>query len=198
MTSMTEAGHSQRLRLFFALWPEAPVRQALAEAARALDGFPGRAVPAANYHLTLAFLSDVPAEQLAALRALGDGLALPPLTLTLDRWGSFAGPGVLWLGPSRVPSALADFEQALWEGLAPLGFRREHPRFIPHVTLRRRSGRAVPAGPAPAVRWPVSAWALVRSTRDTGRSTYAPERLWPVAPNSAPPPDLPAAGPPDS
>ncbi len=188
----------ERLRLFFALWPAEDTRRSLAHAARGLRGLPGRAVPPANYHLTLAFLSDVAPEHLTALRGLGNRLTLPAFTLTLDRWGRFPGPAVLWLGPSAVPPALMAFEQALWAGLAPLGFRRDHPQFVPHVTLRRRAGGSEPGHPAPVVRWRVGSWALVRSTRDTGASTYTPECAWPAVPISAAPPDLPAAGLPDS
>lgn len=195
---MRPPARTDRLRLFFALWPEDAVRQSLAQAARELRGCPGRAVPPANFHLTLAFLADVSPERLPTLHALGDRLVLPAFTLTLDRWGSFPGPGVLWLGPSAVPQALVSFEQVLWAELSVLGFRRDHPGFVPHVTLRRRAGRAVPASAPAAVRWRVGGWALVRSTRDTGASAYTPERWWPTGPNSAGPRDLPAAGLPDS
>ena len=55
------AGEAQR-RLYFALWPDAALRATIARVAAgpaAVAG--GRAVPAADLHVTLAFLGGVPA-----------------------------------------------------------------------------------------------------------------------------------------
>ncbi|MDH5265059.1 MAG: RNA 2',3'-cyclic phosphodiesterase, partial [Betaproteobacteria bacterium] len=65
-------------RLFFALWPDAAARAALADLARATaNRYGGRAVPAANLHLTLVFLGEVDPARIAALRRAVDGLASP-------------------------------------------------------------------------------------------------------------------------
>lgn len=171
---------TERSRLFFALWPNEQVRNLIVQAtARPLAGLPGRPVPAANLHLTLAFLHSVERERLPGLVAMAETLALPPMPLGLDRWGYFAGPRVLWLGPASVPESLSVFERTLWEALAPLGFRREHARFQPHVTVRRKAVSA-PAEPPEPVPWPVSDWALVQSRPGHMGSTYTALAQWPA------------------
>lgn len=171
---------TERARVFFALWPGEQVRTRIVEAtARPLAGLPGRPVPAANLHLTLAFLHSVEQTRLPVLAEVAEALVLPPMTLVLDRWGFFAGPRVLWLGPEAIPESLGAFEQRLWEALAPLGFRREHGRFHPHVTVRRKAVSA-PAKPPEPVSWPVTDWALVQSRPGQIGSMYTPLAQWPV------------------
>ena len=67
------------LRLFYALWPDEPLRERLAEAARdAVRQSGGRPVPAGNYHLTLAFLGRNTGRRLVDLvSALLDDLPSP-------------------------------------------------------------------------------------------------------------------------
>jgi 2'-5' RNA ligase len=59
------------VRLFFAVFPNSEARCRLAPAAQALvlDN-ESRRVPSENYHMTLAFIGEVPAP-LAALKAVG-------------------------------------------------------------------------------------------------------------------------------
>ena len=55
-------------RVFFALWPDADARVALAALAREIAArTKGRAPPAANLHMTLAFIGEVPPERIGAL-----------------------------------------------------------------------------------------------------------------------------------
>jgi 2'-5' RNA ligase len=59
-------------RMFFALWPDAAARAALAGlAAEVVRGGGGRAPAAANLHLTLAFVGAVAPERREALHAAG-------------------------------------------------------------------------------------------------------------------------------
>jgi 2'-5' RNA ligase len=178
--SLMVAPATERLRVFFALWPDAALRAQLVTAtAQAVSGAPGRAVPAANLHVTLAFLHSVEAALLPALLEVGEQLPLPRLTLALDCWGYFARPRVLWLGPAQVPADLTRFEQQLWQALEPLGFAREHAQFRPHVTLARKAA-GIPALPPPRIDWPVRRWALVRSRPHSAGSVYTPLAEWPA------------------
>ena len=95
-------------RLFFALWPDEATREALRRATRTvLRHCGGKPVRPENFHITLAFLGNVPDEQLDAVLGAASGISLEPLTLTLDRFGYFPVPQVLWLGPAQTPDGAA-------------------------------------------------------------------------------------------
>lgn len=138
-------------RLFFALWPDDPLRARLRRAVRpAVQLAGGRPVLPADLHLTLAFLGQVPESRLDDVLTAGASVSMPPIRLELDRFGCFPRAGVFWLGPERTPAALTDFVVALWHSLEPLGLMGRGV-FRAHVTLCRKVRRA-PALPAP---WPV-------------------------------------------
>lgn len=139
------------MRLFFAAWPPAGTAEGLARWARAAQRESGgRAVPAQNIHLTLAFLGD--ADPAAA--ALAATARVPALELVLDEARFWAHRRMIWVGSTQAPPALARLAQALGEKRA----------FAAHVTLIRhvRHGRRLP--PFPALPWPVREFTLVDST----------------------------------
>ena len=104
-------------RLFFALWPDAALRERIATTVVGLvrDNAPGgRRLNPDRYHLTLQFLGDFkPLRQCvldAAIVAAGS-VRLPPFDLELDLAGSFPKAGVCWLGASTAPETI----QQLWK-----------------------------------------------------------------------------------
>lgn len=159
-----------RLRLFYALWPPADVRDALAAAARPLlDACRGRRVPKRNYHLTLAFLGGVPAARLPELHAAAATVACEPFTLQVDRHGWFKRARVAWLGCREVPPAAAALADNLSRALEPLGFRPDPRPFRPHLTVLRNCPGCDWDGEIEPVAWPVSGFVLAQSeTLPTG------------------------------
>lgn len=156
-------------RLFYALWPDAAAREALgALAKRVAAESGGRPVPAANLHLTLAFLGDVPAERVGELARIGGRIASRPFRLAIDRTGRFRQAGVAWAGPSEVPPALAELQATLDQSLRAAGFAIEARPFAPHVTLARKVARAPQPGAVEPVAWPVAGFSLVESARERG------------------------------
>lgn len=99
------------LRLFLALWPDAEVRAALREQALCW-GWPdaARRYDESDWHLTLHFLGNLPAERLAGLRA-GLAVEVEPFELLLDRAELWRGIAVLTC--EQVPPALLRLHQAL-------------------------------------------------------------------------------------
>jgi RNA 2',3'-cyclic 3'-phosphodiesterase len=159
-----------KLRLFFALWPDDPVRDALVAAARPLAAAcAGRPVAPRNYHLTLVFLGGVEHARLEAIREAASGVAADSFELVMDSHGHWAAPRVAWLGASRPPAAAPALAGALWDGLEPLGFAREQRPFRPHLTVLRKCRACEWPGRVAQVCWPVRDFVLVKSeTRPAG------------------------------
>jgi 2'-5' RNA ligase len=73
-------------RLFFALWPDAAVRDELYRAAQAAhDGSGGRCMRRDNLHQTLVFVGSVAAERIAGLEAAAAAITVPAFKL---EWGT--------------------------------------------------------------------------------------------------------------
>ncbi len=170
---------TRRRRVFFALWPDDAVRNAIEKAGRrAVQLSGGRPTAKRNLHITVAFLGAVDDEQLE-LAASVPPLKVGPIDLELDQLGFFATSRVLWLGPQLVPPALTALEQALWDGLEHVGFEREPRAFRPHVTLARRA-RAVDDETFAPVRWHSGTLTLVESVPMHRNVHYEPLRHWPL------------------
>ncbi|MCM5678099.1 RNA 2',3'-cyclic phosphodiesterase [Schlegelella sp. S2-27] len=148
-------------RLFFALWPDEAVRRELVAIQDAWQ-WPrsARRVPPGRLHLTLHFLAQVPALQVAALMRQAD-VPLAPFELTLDAAGLWPG-GVAWLRPSTAPAALLDLQRRLGAALQAFGCELDTRAYEPHVTLARDARAAMPPAGV-QVRWQVDGYALVES-----------------------------------
>jgi len=171
------------LRVFFALWPDAAARETLARLARGVAAqAAGRAPAPANLHLTLAFVGDVAPERIAALRTIGAAVAanVPPITLVLDRVGTFRGTGIVWLGASRVPAALERLAADLAAALATDGFPIDARAFRPHVTLARRCRRPGEVALAARVAWAAMRLVLNESNLRSGAPSYRLISSWPL------------------
>ncbi|MGB6241360.1 MAG: RNA 2',3'-cyclic phosphodiesterase [Castellaniella sp.] len=159
-------------RLFYALWPDADVVQALqpwVQRAHACCG--GRPMRPDTLHLTLAFLGAVEADLVPDLVALLRSPRGPGGTLMLDRFGRFRGPRIVWAGPSAVAPWLLALHQSLWRDLAALGLPGPDDTFRPHVSLLRKAGDGDLSALAPArpIIWAAHRLVLVASTpRETG------------------------------
>ncbi|MBK7081478.1 MAG: RNA 2',3'-cyclic phosphodiesterase [Betaproteobacteria bacterium] len=178
------ADAAAKLRFFYAVWPDATARSALAaaaaDAARRTGGRPTRT---ANLHLTLAFVGAVPAERMDTLRTVGvaAAAAAAPCTFCLDHSGTFRDTGTLWLGASTAPPALVGLASALGERLGEAGLRVERRAFRPHVTIVRRCSQPL-AGELPApIRWAIDMLTLVTSELRVDGPRYAVVERWPLA-----------------
>lgn len=151
-------------RLFLALWPDPTTRESLRRATRALVRHcGGRPVPPENFHVTLAFLGNVPEEQVDGIRSAAAGCHLDPLTLCLERIGHFPVPQVLWIGPVATPEPLARLAADLWRALAPAGLRPQARPFHAHLTLARKVVEAPEMTAVRPVQWPVTGFSLLES-----------------------------------
>ena len=159
------------LRLFYALWPDEPTRARLAELQADING---RKVDAANLHLTLAFLGNQPRDSLMLLEGILQSLMLNPFTLTIDEYGYFSKPRIVWAGPSSPPETLISLQCALWQSLLDNGVPLKLAAvFKPHVTLARDAERLDRVW-TNDLEWTVDTIALVESTAIPGGVRYRP------------------------
>jgi RNA 2',3'-cyclic 3'-phosphodiesterase len=181
------------LRLFFALLPDPAARQALAALAREIARETGgRATPAENLHLTLAFLGSVPRSRVAEAEAVGARVAATaePFALALDRVGWFRKAGVAWAGPTEDVPALGQVAGALRDALHAAGFTLEERAFHPHLTLARRAARApaeAVAAVAPAA-WHADAMVLMASETLPSGAAYRVLASWRLGDRAYPQP----------
>lgn len=155
-------------RLFFALWPDAPVRDALHSAVERVAAFrvAGRRVEPGKYHLTLHFLgesADVPASTIDRCRRAAATVACDAFRLVIDRAGSFPPARVEWLAPSGG-SGLDALWSAMAEALDEAGVAvRGTDAFRAHVTVLRGLSTSLGELRIEPIRWPVDAFVLVHS-----------------------------------
>lgn len=164
------------MRLFFSLWPDEGVAHRL-QAASGLLQIEGRArfVPVANFHLTLAFIGEVPDEQLGALRDIGRSMQASAFTAVCDALEYWPQARVI-VAAVREPSAmLLELSRKLHDavGLPRAPFR-------PHVTLVRKLTQAPVLPPMSPIVWRVEQFALVRSETGGAASAYTVLDTWPL------------------
>jgi 2'-5' RNA ligase len=164
-------------RLFFALWPDASVRAAIA-ANFAPAVTVGTPVHAADLHVTLEFIGNVAAEQIAALTALGARLALPAGALALDRLEWWRAGALVVARASAPSAALLALQAELRAALGAGGYRVDARPFAPHLTLARRVGSRPSLAPLAPVEWPVRELALVESGAGAAGARYQPLASW--------------------
>ena len=166
--------------LFFALAPDAALREALAAQVRRLHAeWGGRAVAPEKLHMTLLFLDTLPAPIeatiLYAARAAGDAIAQAPFDVVVDVAGQF-DRRVGWLGCAQVPAALQSLHDRLVDACFAQGapVRREN-RYVPHVTALREPRKPQPHAIEPLA-WPVRHFELMASAQDA----YEVLGSWPL------------------
>ena len=175
--AVNEAPSSRRV--FFALWPDAPLREALAAHGASL-AVGGRPVPREHLHLTLIFPGAVPADRVPVLCRQAATVRTAPFTLTLDRIDHFPRAAVAWIGPSATPPALQALADALSGGCEHAGAPGDRRPFRPHVTLRRHIARPARRAVPPVV-WPVRDFVLVESGSGGRPGAYAVVERWALA-----------------
>jgi 2'-5' RNA ligase len=167
-------GYQIPMRLFFALWPDQEVTRQLAELACRLNlGSRGRRVDPKNYHVTLAFVGEVPATKLAVLQQIGRSLRVPKFTFLSDSIEFWRDSNVLVAAVRAAPPELLD----LWFKLNDaIGLPRES--LHAHVTLARKVTQApVPQAMSPIV-WRPTDFSLVRSDTGGAESAYTVVDTW--------------------
>ncbi|MBK6982591.1 MAG: RNA 2',3'-cyclic phosphodiesterase [Betaproteobacteria bacterium] len=156
-------------RLFFALWPDLPARQALAAHGERLARLAGgRPVPASRLHLTLVFLGEIEPPRIDSLREAAQEVEANRFGMALDEIGSFRHARVAWAGLRKPSPALLTLQAALAGNLARRGIELEPRPFAPHLTLVRGIGETMAREEIQAVQWTAKTFSLVETRRAGG------------------------------
>lgn len=171
------------MRLFFALDLDSDTRLAIDNWRQRQLHCDGRPVPAANFHVTLAFIGEVGNSALEALcQQVDEHLASTSaqnFTLALDQVGYWPRPGIFWLGSSAVPDAAKQLAKSLRGIASAAGGKRDKKPWQPHVTLYRRCNSAPPAPPSvPILAVPGKHVTLFESLNGRQGVSYHPVADW--------------------
>lgn len=173
------AGSPPPLRLFFALWPDERVRRALAALGATLKReCGGREMDAGNLHATLAFLGNVPADQVDAFVGLAEGLNGERFELALDSVGYWRHNRIVWAGATEVPAPLSALADRMREAVRALRWPVDERPYMPHITLLRDARHGPQQRNAALPVWPVDEFVLVSSTHTDNGVRYAPLKRW--------------------
>lgn len=187
------------MRLFFALWPDRETSEHIANVSSSLSaslllGAEAHAVPAQNFHVTLAFVGEVDDSQLALVRRVGATLQALQFVLTFDAYEYWPKPEVVVAVARDIPLRLKNLWLSLHEALAEHQWALNPKSLRPHITLARS---VVPA-PVPAAlpgvpgalpgtlpgalpfNWSAGAFSLVRSDLRGAHAVYTVVDTWPL------------------
>lgn len=171
------------LRLFFAL-PCPPGQAAAICAWRNEQGLGGRPVPAANLHVTLAFLGARPAADLEAIRQVAAGIDCPSFDLVVNRLISL-DQGFICLAPAEAPPALMKLADSLAERLRGLGLQLDNRPYLPHLTLTRHADTQT-QGAAATFSWKAEHFVLYQSLNTPEGVRYRELDSWPLQSTAQP------------
>ncbi len=172
---------TEHRRFFFALWPDEAQRAVLTALTEPLPAGLGRRVAPANLHITLVFLGAVTSAVRGDLEAAAARIAAPSFVLTLDHYGYWRKPQVLWAGGRVAPPELLGLIEQLQRVASACGLSVDGRSYRPHLTLCRKVRHPPRRLPEFApVTWPVAGFSLVESHSTSDGVRYEPRRAWPL------------------
>lgn len=175
--------HKARLhRLFFALCPDEPVRQALVAAQ---DLFPRQLsenwIRPGNLHISLAVLEGAGAEWLDDIKRAGAATQAAAFELSLDRITYWPDRRILCLTPSVVPDPLERLAANLAGSLDAAGFDMTRYPYRPYLTLARYATYPPPdIRLASPVVWKAASFALLKSRPEGLDVAHDVVASWPL------------------
>jgi len=175
--------NAERMRVFFALWPDEEVRDSLDAAAGKLHELRGgRRTRPETLHLTLVFIGEIDTNRLPELLAAAEGVAVPKFEVLFDQTDCWRHNHVAHLGASLSPPALLELVGQLESRLTAASVPFDRRPYVPHITLLRKAD-CNPKKENPAlvpIRWPARDFVLVKSSLRSGGALYEQLGRWPL------------------
>ena len=152
------------LRIFFALWPDAVIREQLSNASNSIPvERPARRVPDYNLHLTLHFIGNVYQDQLVCMQQQASLVEAEGFELDIDCQGHFSKPRVAWLGCSGIPARCGIFTINWGKAWVIVITNPSCGVYHPHITVARKIKSIAACGDFEPMRWRVENFVLVES-----------------------------------
>lgn len=176
----SELASNRTARLFFAVWPELPLRETLhrwAVQQQKICG--GRIMRVESIHLTLLFLGETPQAHLPELMHTVTSVRTARFDLALDLIAGWRHNGIAYAAPAFVPERLPALVMKLRACLAAAGFVFDQRPFTPHVTLLRKVDKTPEARSIePPIYWSIDEFVLVQSVPEESGIRYEIVRRW--------------------
>lgn len=162
-------------RLFFALWPDDRQRELLREVINSVaKTVEGHAVDRRNWHITLAWIGDYPADRVPQLLQRASEIQFEPFRLSFDRLEFWARPRIASLTAATVPEEMHELVSSLENLLQDEGVVKESRTYRPHITVSRntRTFETERLAHRTSIEW--SGFDLVESVPGRGGAFYRP------------------------
>jgi len=162
-------------RLFFALWPDSKIRQAINEQSQIVTQMTnGKVMPSENWHITLAFLGYVDKPTKNCMQKVAATVSDNRFSLSLDQLGYWHKSRILWFGANHIPEALENLIVHLNTNLQNCGYRPDTRPFHVHLTLMRKVSKLIKKTlpPITPIIWTVDDFCLVRSVTHSSGANY--------------------------
>lgn len=160
------------IRLFFALWPDEPVRQQISCYLESLSPYSGLVVPSFNWHMTLHFVGNTTFEEKICLDRQANKVQIKPFEITIDKTGYFKKPKVFWLGCRRPPQALFDLQEKLGWQIGHCEYQPESRPYSPHITVMRKVMKKPDFESVGRINWQVDRFVMIESVAQSGGVRY--------------------------
>ena len=160
----------EAMRLFIAIQLSDEMKKALVACMHDLkkQGVEGNYVPAQNLHLTLAFVGEY--DDPVKVKKVIDSVPPPQFRLSLSEKGNFGN--LLWAGV-KGNQKLKTYVKNLRDALRAAGIPFDDDKFIPHITLIRKTAAKKPYQMhLPKAEMTVRKAALMKSEMKNGKVMY--------------------------
>ena len=170
------------MRAFFGLSPDTKTK--LAIDAWRIKAFPyvNNLVPAANFHVTLAFLGQISPKQLEVLcegvKQISD---IHTFDISLNRVGYWSKPKALWLGCHKTQNTHLQLSKRLHQLANSVGLQLPKQDYVAHLTLARKCSINPPAPLIePTFNWRNTEFHLYESVSGKKGVSYHIRQSWPL------------------
>ena len=171
------------MRAFFGLSPDIKTKLAIEGWRNKVFPHFDTPVPAANFHVTLAFLGKISPKQLDALcESVNQIDQIHAFDVSLNQIGYWSKPKALWLGCKNTQNTHRQLAKILYQISHSVGLQLPKQDYIAHLTLARKCSVNPPAALiSPTFSWHNAEFHLYESVSGKKGVSYHIRQTWPLA-----------------